>query len=218
MPYGFFSTVRRITIDSSACVLKEGKAPFGWTPHALQHYTGLQFSPTERKLLNDEKAMAPFIIELKYKIGHLLQLEDELIYIKIKEPGVRCVGLIIRHAILLDRQKGTPVIDMSVCFLSGETSLQAANAVDHLNSTPGRMRSIDMWKEEYSLFQNICNYFRASLSPSLRIEHPSLKVKIPSKDVRSHFRRVLMRPLFFSSTTHEGMIDKNLRSLNGMNM
>jgi hypothetical protein len=167
LPYGFFSTVRRTTIDSSVCVLKQGEAPFGWTPSALQRYTGLQFSPTERKLMKDNKAMPssvnlPLITELKWKIGHLLQLDDELIYIKIKEPGVGCVGLIIRHAILLDRQKGTPVIDMSVCFLSGEISLQVANAVDHLNSIPGRMRQIDMWKEEYSLFQNICNYFRAS--------------------------------------------------------
>ena len=36
---------------------------------------------------------------------HLLQLQEKLVYLHIKEPGVGVVGLVIRHGMLLDCQK-----------------------------------------------------------------------------------------------------------------
>jgi len=135
------------------------------------------------------------LIEVKDSIMTLLQLKDTLIYILVKEPGVGVVGFIIRHGVGMNCQRGNPMMDVSVCFLSSKISPEMANAVDHLNPN-GMMRSIKMWREEYCLFQNICNYNRATMAPKFRTEHPSLCEVIPNKRARANFRRVVLSPLF----------------------
>jgi hypothetical protein len=71
----------------------------------------------------------------------------------MKEPGIGCVGIIIRHGIFVDRQTFAPVLDLSVCWLSSETSLEIAEATMHLNSNKGT-RWLKMRCDEYALLPN----------------------------------------------------------------
>jgi len=193
--HAFFSTVRRNLIPG--CV---SFADVHWRDAVLQYFSGAQFSKEERpyKLRKENDPSdykMPMLIEVKDSIMTLLQLKDTLIYILVKEPGVGVVGFIIRHGVGMNCQRGNPMMDVSVCFLSSKISPEMANAVDHLNPN-GMMRSIKMWREEYCLFQNICNYNRATMAPKFRTEHPSLCEVIPNKRARANFRRVVLSPLF----------------------
>jgi hypothetical protein len=194
--FRFFSTSRITRVP--ACVSQIGTA--AWTPNALHVLAGAQLTVVERswrrrKDVSSESFQMPVLTEVKDSIITLLQLNDKLIYVLIKEPGIGIVAMIIRHGLLLDCFKGVPVLDLSICFLSASLSPAMANAVHHMNSPEG-MRHIKMWKAEYQLFQNLCNYSRASVSPSLRGEHPELRSCVASKDLRRYFRRVLLWPLF----------------------
>lgn len=191
------STYRGVTGDENTV---------GWTEASLQHFSGMQFTLEERVMRHRKQVsfgfQMPMLAEVKDSVVSLLQLTDSLIYLHIREDGVGVVGLIIRHGLLMDSQKGIPVLDLSVCFLSSQTSLEMANAVHHLNPAEG-MRQVNMWNEQYTLFQNLCNYTRTAMAPTLRVEHPSLRQLIKKKRARSQFRRVLLKPLFPSAGEFE---------------
>jgi hypothetical protein len=67
----------------------------------------------------------------------------------------------------------------------------------------GMFHHLKMWSEEYALFQNLCNYFRIRVSPTLRAEHPELKKLIKHEILLQHWRRVLLPPLFPSVASQE---------------
>ena len=210
--YNFFSTVRSSDITGCVCPVLLGGRRSGWTDSSLRTFSGLQLTVDERSF-RQQKDMSsgdfkmPLLTEIKDSMMIFLQLQDTLIYIHIKEPGVGIVALVFRHGLLMDRQKCVPVLDLSVCFLSSQISPEMANAVSHMNGPDG-MRTVSMWKEQYRLFQNLCNYLRATMDPALRTEHPDLRKFVQKRELRKHFRRVLMRPLFPSAAASEGVFEE----------
>jgi hypothetical protein len=210
--HGLFSTVRRSMIPGCVYPNNPESRQLDWTDSSLKMFSGAQFTARERssrhrKDNSSDDYQMSMVTEVKDSITELLQLKDRLIYLHMKEPGIGFVGFVIRHGLLMNCQKGVPILDLSVCFLSSETSLEMANAVlhIHMNDPNGDIiqRIVKMWTEEYRMFQNICNYTRATMAPELRAEHPSLSRLIKKKSSRSNFRRVLLPPLFPSAADSE---------------
>jgi hypothetical protein len=218
--YGFFSTTRTSTIPGCTHRDLNGSEKVGWTDAALEIFSGAQFTKEEcafrrRKDNSGADFQMPMLAELKDSIIALLQLKEQLIYLQIKEGDIGIVAFVIRHGLLMDSQKGLPVLDLSICFLSSETSPEMANAVYHLNGSDGGMRRLKMWIEEYRLFQNLCNYTRATMAPELRVEHPSLRHLVKKQRARANFRRVLLKPFFASAGDSE---DKYKEALGGISL
>eukprot|EP00961_Rhodomonas_salina_P098372 1323802-Rhodomonas_salina.1 len=207
-PYPFFSAVRRVCGGNRFGLLKHGGGTSGWTDRALGLFGAAQFTAGERgwrlRKIRDTSCdlKMPMLTEVKDSFFSLLQQQDVLTYLLMKEPGCGVVGMLIRHGLLLDKQMNAPVMQFSVCWLSQEISLDMAKATQHL-APDGCSLHLKMWCEEYALLQNLCNHCRASVDPALRTEHPELRKLIASKRLRGHWRRVLLRPLFPSEAEQE---------------
>jgi len=126
--------------------------------------------------------------------------------IELEDLGIVSVqALVLRHGLLLDREGFSPVADLSVCWLQGCVTDEVAKGLK-----PGLVEGdgfsfLRMSEDEYALFQNLCDFRRATVSPALRKPHPDLLGLVPDARARKHFRRVLMPPLYPSAAAQEGL-------------
>jgi len=216
--HNFFSTLRRVDSQGCFCQVSAEDENSGWKNSHLRYLSGVQMTREDiryRAMKNaspDEFRMNHLLYELKDSMKLLLQIKDNLIHIKLDENGIGIVCVVIRHGILMDRQSMVPVLDLSVCYVSQEISLEIATTSMQMLESHGdtKMPCLTMRPEVYQLFQNLCNYRRATMAPALRQDHPKLSDLVRRKELRPFFKRVLLRPLFPSVGEQEAVFEEAL--------